>query len=58
MTTVPPFRIGKGVGFADILVPTVDTVRTSFVLEQLLLAGTHTLCVGVTGTSKTVVLQV
>ena len=47
----------KGAGFADILVPTLDTIRTSFLLEQLLLKGRHVLCVGETGTSKTVVIK-
>ena len=55
--TVPEFRVPKGVGFADILVPTVDTVRTSYVLEQLVQRGYHVLVVGVTGTSKTVVIH-
>ena len=55
--TIDPFNIPKGAEFADILVPTVDTIRTSFLLEQLTLKGFHVLCVGETGTSKTVVIQ-
>jgi dynein heavy chain len=57
MTTIPEFSIQKGAEFADILVPTVDTVRTSFVLEQLVLKGFHVMVVGDTGTSKTVVIH-
>ena len=55
--TVPEYVIPKGVGFADILVPTVDTIRTTFVMRQLLLKDFHVLVVGETGTSKTVVTQ-
>ena len=34
--------IAKGMEFADILVPTIDTVRTSFILEQVMLPITRT----------------
>ena len=57
LDTIPSYSIGKGMEFADILVPTLDTVRTSYVLEQLTLKGYHVLCVGETGTSKTVVVH-
>ncbi|GBF98747.1 dynein heavy chain axonemal [Raphidocelis subcapitata] len=39
--------------FSQIVVPTVDTVRYSFLLDTLLAGGHHALVVGETGTGKT-----
>ena len=57
MKTIDEYAVPRGQGFADILVPTVDTVRSSFILQQLSLHGFHTLFVGETGTSKTVIIK-
>ncbi|KAL2608307.1 hypothetical protein R1flu_026880 [Riccia fluitans] len=43
--------------FAKILVPTVDTVRSTWLLNTLLQAGKAVLFVGESGTAKTVVIQ-
>jgi len=37
----------------QIIVPTADTVRYTFLIDNLLAAGKHVLCVGETGTGKT-----
>lgn len=43
----------KYLNFIDILVPTEDFVKRSYIILQLLLAGIKILCVGPTGTGKT-----
>ncbi|KAL2608324.1 hypothetical protein R1flu_026897 [Riccia fluitans] len=43
--------------FAKILVPTVDTVRSTWLLNTLVQAGKAVLFVGESGTAKTVVIQ-
>jgi dynein heavy chain len=53
MSTIPEFRCDPDMPFSQITVPTADTVRYSFLLDVLLAAGKHVLCVGDTGTGKT-----
>ena len=53
MTTVPEFKLKPTTPFADIIVPTLDSVRYMNVLEKLVLHEFHVLCVGPTGTGKT-----
>ncbi|XP_055020703.1 dynein axonemal heavy chain 10 [Boleophthalmus pectinirostris] len=43
--------------FADILVPTIDTTRTSWILEQQVKTKRPVLLVGESGTSKTATIQ-
>ena len=43
--------------FAKIIVPTVDTVRNSFMLDYAIKNKLHMLIVGNTGTGKTVLAQ-
>ena len=43
--------------FNEILVPTVDTVRNTWILEQMLSIKQPVLFVGDTGTSKTATIQ-
>lgn len=54
MDTVPPYQCNPDLPFSEILVPTSDTVRYTFVLDKLLASSHHVLCVGETGTGKTV----
>ncbi|TYZ63897.1 hypothetical protein PybrP1_001177 [[Pythium] brassicae (nom. inval.)] len=54
MDTVAPYKIPANTTFADIVVPTVDSVRNVFLLDALSKAGKHVLMVGGTGTGKTV----
>ena len=37
----------------QIIVPTADTVRYTYLVDRLLACGKHVLCVGETGTGKT-----
>ena len=57
MSTIPEFKVNPEVAFSDIIVPTADTVRYMFVVEHLLKSGAHVLCVGGTGTGKTLNLN-
>ncbi|KNC54636.1 dynein heavy chain 2 [Thecamonas trahens ATCC 50062] len=52
MDTIPPYAIKRRTAFADIIVPTIDSVRYTYMLDVLLQAGSHVLCVGPTGTGK------
>ncbi|KAL7993493.1 putative dynein heavy chain region D6 P-loop domain, dynein heavy chain, domain-2 [Plasmopara halstedii] len=54
MSTVTPYKIPPNSSFADIVVPTADSVRNSYLLERLIGAGKHVCMVGGTGTGKTV----
>ena len=39
--------------YSDIIVPTIDTIRASYLIELLLTNNKQVLCVGPTGTGKT-----
>jgi dynein heavy chain len=53
MHGMPPFVIPPETPFADILVPTLDTTRSAFLLELLLINNNTVICIGPTGTGKT-----
>lgn len=57
MDTIEHFKCDPDKQFAQIIVPTVDTVRYTFLVDMLLAAGKHVLCVGETGTGKTLSLS-
>jgi len=46
-----------GCDLSSVIVPTVDTLRNSFVLSQLIHTRCHVLCTGNTGTGKSVLVQ-
>lgn len=52
------YRPAPGIPFYKILVPTVDTTRTSFLLQTLISSKKHVVLVGGTGVGKTAVVQV
>ncbi|RHY24853.1 hypothetical protein DYB25_001221 [Aphanomyces astaci] len=54
MDTIAPYRVPAQISFAEIVVPTSDSVRNTFLLEQLIKIEKHVLMVGATGTGKTV----
>ena len=54
---VPLFSIRPGIPYSDIVVPTVDTVRQSTIMQALVRHGVHVLAVGPTGTGKSVSIQ-
>eukprot|EP00899_Mesostigma_viride_P007437 jgi/Mesvir1/16695/Mv15092-RA.1 len=53
---VPPFHYKKDMEFFQMLVPTVDTVRYSYLLEQALVVNRSVLLNGVTGVGKSVIV--
>ncbi|KAL0205536.1 hypothetical protein P9112_000843 [Eukaryota sp. TZLM1-RC] len=55
--TVPEFSIPTGTPFHEIIVDTVDTIRSSYLLEILIKSKVPVLFTGPTGTSKTVVMK-
>uniref|UniRef100_A0A8C3JB17 Dynein axonemal heavy chain 10 n=1 Tax=Calidris pygmaea TaxID=425635 RepID=A0A8C3JB17_9CHAR len=57
MTLVPEYIHKPEVKFLDILVPTVDTTRTTWLLEQMVKIKRPVLLVGESGTSKTATTQ-
>ncbi|KAL7746739.1 hypothetical protein RI367_007902 [Sorochytrium milnesiophthora] len=57
MSEQPPFQVDLKHSRSEIIVPTMDTVRHSFVLHQLLNGGYNVLCTGPTGTAKSVTVS-
>uniref|UniRef100_H2YF92 AAA+ ATPase domain-containing protein n=1 Tax=Ciona savignyi TaxID=51511 RepID=H2YF92_CIOSA len=57
MESAPSFEINPTTAYADIIVPTIDTVRTSLLVEMLIMHKKQILTIGPTGTGKTVVLM-
>ena len=53
LADLPPFQIANDAKFSDILVPTIDNIRNAYIVEMLLRMDRPVLCVGPTGTSKT-----
>lgn len=53
LSELPPFQIANDAKYSDILVPTIDNIRNAYVIEMLLRMDRPVLCVGPTGTSKT-----
>nr|AML30862.1 axonemal inner arm dynein heavy chain 6 [Marsilea vestita] len=51
------YKIPVGAPFFKIQVPTVDTVRTSYILKTLILAKKHAMVVGRVGVGKTIIVQ-
>jgi dynein heavy chain len=51
------YNIPAGTQFSNILVPTVDVVRNSWVLHALVMDKQNVMCTGETGTAKTVIIK-
>jgi dynein heavy chain len=54
---VPEFRFEADQSYFEMFVPSVDTVRYSFCMEQLLMVQKPIFMTGVTGTGKTMMIQ-
>lgn len=54
METVPQYVPDLSLPFSQLIVPTMDSVRYRYMLELLMRNGKNVLCVGPTGTGKTV----
>lgn len=57
MSDFPPLVLNNETKFSDIIVPTIDNVRSSFLVELLLKNDKPSLCIGPTGTGKTLTIS-
>jgi dynein heavy chain len=57
MDTCPAYELSPSTPFAEIIVPTADTIRYSFVIDILIKNFQHMVCVGQTGTGKSIVIN-
>ncbi len=56
MSDIPPLALGNDAKYSDIIVPTIDNVRNAFLVELLLKYDKPVLCIGPTGTGKTLTI--
>jgi dynein heavy chain, axonemal len=56
MTDYPELVLNNDTKFSDIIVPTIDNVRNAYLVELLLKNDKTVLCVGPTGTGKTLTI--
>ena len=54
MSTIDEYKVDSKLSFAELIVPTPDSVRSTFILAKLLANRYHCMLVGETGTGKTV----
>ena len=54
MATIDDYKVDAKLSFAELIVPTPDSVRSTFILAKLLANRYHCMMVGETGTGKTV----
>ena len=47
-------QLPHNIGYTEIIVPTPDSVRNTFVIKQLILSNKHVITTGPTGTGKTI----
>jgi dynein heavy chain, axonemal len=57
MDTVAEYSVPQKAAFADVVVPTTDSVRMKYLMKTLLMNRKHFLCAGPTGTGKTINIQ-
>ncbi|BBN11637.1 hypothetical protein Mp_5g13570 [Marchantia polymorpha subsp. ruderalis] len=57
MTTIPKYTCDPKTPFSELIVPTAGVVGYKSVIHALLVIGKHVLCVGETGTGKTLVVR-
>eukprot|EP01028_Stygiella_incarcerata_P009150 TRINITY_DN426_c0_g1_i1.p1 TRINITY_DN426_c0_g1~~TRINITY_DN426_c0_g1_i1.p1 ORF type:complete len:4140 (-),score=1088.60 TRINITY_DN426_c0_g1_i1:191-12610(-) len=55
--TLSNFKLDPKKKFSDIIVPTTDTIRYSWMVKHLATRGQNVLCVGPTGTGKTLTVM-
>lgn len=54
LKTIPPFAVPRDVSYAQLIVPTIDSVRINKLLNTLILNGKYPLFCGPTGTGKSI----
>ena len=52
--TIPNYDVPNGSSYTDIIVPTIDSIRNSYIIRLLLKSNKHVITSGPTGTGKTV----
>ncbi len=55
MKTIPEFQLSPKLQFQDMIIPTIDSVRYTWLMDKLLTNDKHVLCIGPTGTGKSLV---
>lgn len=55
--TIPTYNCDPNQPFADLIVPTTDSIGYKYVIHHLIMIYKHILCVGETGTGKTLVVR-
>ena len=54
MKTQPTYEVPVGASYAQVIVPTIDSIRTNSLVNKLLSCKKHTLLCGPTGTGKSI----
>jgi dynein heavy chain, axonemal len=54
INTVPAYSVDNRMGYGEIVVPTLDSIRMKYIKRILLMNKKHVLSPGPTGTGKTV----
>ena len=54
LKTLPPYVVPKDVSYSRLIVPTIDSIRMTKLLNTLILCGKHTMICGPTGTGKSI----
>eukprot|EP00002_Diphylleia_rotans_P006932 TRINITY_DN1638_c0_g1_i1.p1 TRINITY_DN1638_c0_g1~~TRINITY_DN1638_c0_g1_i1.p1 ORF type:complete len:4126 (-),score=976.49 TRINITY_DN1638_c0_g1_i1:597-12974(-) len=57
MDTIPEFRLNSKLQFSQMIVPTIDSVRHTFLLDLLIVNQKNVLVVGPTGTGKSITVS-
>eukprot|EP00771_Trimastix_marina_P003253 gnl/Trimastix_PCT/4478.p1 GENE.gnl/Trimastix_PCT/4478~~gnl/Trimastix_PCT/4478.p1 ORF type:complete len:2540 (-),score=952.78 gnl/Trimastix_PCT/4478:132-6824(-) len=57
MDTIPDYHIRPKTPFHEIIVPTADSVRNTYFIKLLVENSKNVMCVGATGTAKSVTIQ-
>jgi dynein heavy chain len=57
LTTVEEHEISGNQSFAEMVIPTKDSIRNIFLLEKFLTHRFHVMCIGPTGTGKTINIE-
>ncbi len=54
LKTIPPFVVPRDVSYSQLIVPTIDSIRITKLLNTLIRCGKHPMIVGPTGTGKSI----
>jgi dynein heavy chain len=57
METIPPLQLNAKSKFNELIVPTQDSICYSYLIQHIMAMQRHVLCVGPTGTGKTLVVK-